>query len=166
MGKLKHFQYLKYYFFYIILALLWNTGCKTSKKTPKSSFSQEEIIKIAKKQIGTPYLLGGTSKKGFDCSGFVYFVFKSVKINLPRNTTGLMKVGVKVELRNAQKGDLIFFKGASKKSRKTGHVGIVIEGKNDNLEFIHASTSKGIMISKLGEKYFKERFVGIRRVVD
>lgn len=139
------------------------TAC-TSSKNGASQLNQDDVIKRAKKQLGVKYQAGGTTPKGFDCSGFTKYVYEPFGIKLPPTAADQARFGTHVELPKAQKADLIFFKGSDHKSKKTGHVGIVIGGKNDNLEFIHASTSKGVIISKLGEEYYKKRFIGIRRV--
>lgn len=156
--------------FWVIFSLLLGLGaCRSSKNQSSTKIIEnqaEGILKKAKKQIGTRYKSGGDSpSEGFDCSGFTRYCFESEGIKLPATASQQVQVGIKVNPENAQKADLIFFKGGDKKSKSTGHVGIVIGGKGNDLEFIHASTSKGIMVSKLSEKYFKERFVGIRRVV-
>ncbi len=157
-------------FLYAILLLgicLWLQNCKSSSSSaPKRIDNQvDEVLKRAKKQIGTRYKAGGTNSSGFDCSGFVRYSYEPTGIKLPSTAAQQSQIGKKLYLSEARKGDLIFFKGGDEKSKNVGHVGIVVGGENDNLEFIHASTSKGIMVSKLGEKYFKLRFTGLRRVV-
>ena len=153
----------------LLLSLSLISGCKSSK-TASSGKSQKEyesndLVTTAKKHLGTRYRAGGSNPStGFDCSGFTKYVFSQFGIKLPPSSADQAEFGKVVPLEKADKGDLIFFKGGDEKSKKVGHVGIVIGGKGDDLQFIHASTSKGIMISKLGEKYFKVRFVRIRRV--
>lgn len=106
---------------------------------------------------GTKYRLGGLSKKGVDCSGFVHITFKSkFGIHLPRNTQLQSKIGLKIPRAELRAGDLVFFK-TSKRSR---HVGIYVENK----KFIHVSTKKGVMISKLDNIYWKPRFWMARRL--
>jgi cell wall-associated NlpC family hydrolase len=117
----------------------------------------KQIIDTAKSFIGVPYKFGGTTPKGFDCSGFVQYVFDKRKIALPRSADTQFKVGKGIAQKNLQQGDLVFFstyeKGAS-------HCGIYLEqGK-----FIHAS-SHGVMISRLDESYWKTRYLGARRVI-
>jgi len=117
----------------------------------------KQIIDTAKGFIGVPYKFGGTTPKGFDCSGFIQYVFDKRKITLPRSADSQYKVGKSIVQKNLQQGDLVFFntyeKGAS-------HCGIYLEqGK-----FIHAS-SHGVMISRLDESYWKTRYLGARRVI-
>ena len=100
---------------------------------------------------GVEYEMGGLSKDGVDCSGFVYNTFRSkLGINIPRSTELQSTLGKNVSQKNLRAGDLVFFKTAT----KVRHVGIYIEkGK-----FLHASTSKGVMISKLNNIYWKSKF--------
>ncbi len=106
---------------------------------------------------GTRYREGGLSKKGVDCSGFVYITYQSVLgIQLPRTSDKQATVGVKISRNNLQAGDLIFFKTGF----FTRHVGIFLQ----NSDFLHASTSKGVTISSLKNNYWKSRYIFSRRI--
>ena len=109
--------------------------------------------------IGTPYRSGGQSRKGTDCSGFVRQVYKKVYgIDLPRSTTEQVEEGKRVRRRKLREGDLMFFHGS--KRRRANHVGIYLkEGK-----FVHASTSRGVMVSRLDEDYWNEHWLRGRRI--
>ncbi len=105
----------------------------------------------------TKYRIGGLSKKGIDCSGFVYITFRSkFKIELPRTTRLQAKIGVKVSKKNLRIGDLIFFKTGIRRR----HVGIYI-GK---LNFLHASSKKGVTISTLKNSYWASKYWKIKRL--
>lgn len=101
------------------------------------------------KWIGTPYRYGGTTKRGVDCSGFALNIYNNVfDTKLKRSTAEQMKQSSKVSRRKLKEGDLVFF-SSSKSKKKVGHVGIYLkDGK-----FVHASTSKGVIVSKLNEPY-------------
>lgn len=105
--------------------------------------------------IGVPYRTGGDSKRGTDCSGMVMQLYKTVyNIRLARSTDGLLKESNKVSRRNLREGDLVFF--TSRASRKrVAHVGIYLK----NGKFIHASTSKGVIVSSLSEKYYTQHWL-------
>lgn len=124
---------------------------------PKSK--TDAIIKTAKKYIGTRYVFGGTTPKGFDCSGFVQYVFKQNGFAVPRTADEQYKLGQRVKKRaELEPGDLVFFstyeKGAS-------HCGIYL-GKN---QFIHVSSSKGVRIDSLDDSYWKPRWYGGKHIV-
>jgi cell wall-associated NlpC family hydrolase len=106
---------------------------------------------------GVKYRMGGLSKKGVDCSGFVYLTFKSrFKMNIPRTTELLQRYGMSIKRSELRPGDLVFFKS----KRKVRHVGIYYkDGK-----FLHASTSRGVMISSLDNVYWKKHYWQSRRV--
>ncbi|MDH3343205.1 MAG: NlpC/P60 family protein [Gammaproteobacteria bacterium] len=106
---------------------------------------------------GTEYEMGGLDKDGVDCSGFVYNTFRTkLGINIPRSTELQITTGKTVSKDKLRAGDLVFFKT----SKKVRHVGIYIE-KN---KFLHASTSKGVMISKLNNVYWKSKFLKAKRL--
>jgi cell wall-associated NlpC family hydrolase len=134
-----------------------NTPTKSSKKA-------EAIAKYAKKFNGTRYKYGGSTKRGMDCSGLVYTSFKDNNISVPRTTKDLKSFGKWVDLKKVNVGDLVFF-ATKKNSRNVNHVGIVTHVRTGNIEFIHASTSKGVMISSLAEKYWYFAFVQARRIL-
>ncbi len=122
-----------------------------------SAASKKSVVTVAKKYIGTPYKYGGTSPKGFDCSGFVGYSYKKLGKSLPRTTASMYKKGKKVKKSNLKKGDLIFFKTYKKGA---SHVGIYI-GSN---QFIHSSSSKGVKVDKLSNSYWKTKYYGAKRI--
>ncbi|WP_203459949.1 C40 family peptidase [Lacinutrix sp. WUR7] len=142
-----------------------NTKTATTKTvTTKSNADVASIIDYAKTFEGVKYKYGGTTKKGMDCSGLIYTSFKKEAITLPRTTHGLSTTGDWIDLKEVQEGDLIFF-ATKKNSRKVNHVGIVTTSRIGYVEFIHASTSRGVMISNLAERYWYLAYVQARRIL-
>ncbi|WP_394138500.1 C40 family peptidase [Cytobacillus oceanisediminis] len=126
----------------------------------KEPVNYDQLIPLAKKYIGIPYQWGGTTPSGFDCSGYITFVYKQLDKNLPRTTSGMYSTGVSVKKSDLRVGDLVFFNTSGK---GVSHAGIYIGDNN----FVHASTSKGVMISSLNDPYYwKSRYIGARRVLD
>ncbi len=123
-----------------------------------------DIISFARKHRSIRYRSGGTSPKGFDCSGFTRFCFSKFGINLPHSSAEQGNVGLKVEQQSARPGDLIFFKGHSTGSHHIGHVGMITDVIGNQIKFIHSATSSGIRFDYLHSDYFRNRFMGIRRV--
>ena len=157
--------YLSANIFVLFVLGLAVIGCSTTGKRPDRHISQTTFHKQlpAEDRVksmlynqhnewkGVPYQLGGLSKKGIDCSGFVYKSFKrKFNIKLPRSTKLQAKLGREISKNKLKSGDLVFF--------KTGlfvrHVGIFIEGQ----KFLHASTSKGVMISRLDNRYWNNAY--------
>lgn len=125
------------------------------------------IVESAMKYIGTPYRRGRmTPYKGFDCSGFTTYVFKTQNITLPRTSRAQYSSETAVsDTRNLKKGDLVFFSG-SRVSKRIGHVGIVTEVEADGtFSFIHASCSDGVTVSSSTEAYYAKRYIGACRVL-
>jgi len=137
---------------------------KTSKAHAKTkeAIQNNEITGIADWDdvllpwLGAPYLPGGNTKNGADCSGFVSSVYmEKERMYIPRSTTEEYRIGKEIDRDNLIVGDLVFFGDG----RKVNHVGIYVG--NDN--FIHASTSSGVMISPLEDSYWKSKYIGAKR---
>ena len=140
------------------------TKTNNSSATINYSTAANNVVDNAKQFDGVRYKYGGTTKKGMDCSGLVYTSFKQENIALPRTTKKLAVKGDWVDIKEVQKGDLLFF-ATKKNSRNINHVGIVTESRVGNVEFIHASTSNGVIVSNLAERYWYFAFVQARRVL-
>ncbi|WP_074409537.1 MULTISPECIES: C40 family peptidase [Aquimarina] len=134
-------------------------------KTTRSPNSKKikSIVSYAKTFGGTRYKFGGTTRKGMDCSGLVYTSFKKENIILPRTSRTMATQGKAISLKKVIVGDLLFFK-TNKRKNVISHVGLVVETKGV-IRFIHASTSRGVIISSLDEKYWNKCFAGARRVL-
>ena len=126
----------------------------------------ESLLSFASKQLHVPYRSGGSSKKGFDCSGFVRYCFGKWDVSLPHSSEAQAKKGEGVELKSAKPGDLIFFKGNSAKAERVGHVGIITEVTPSYIRFIHSAWNGGIRYDLLCASYYQKRFVAIRRLID
>lgn len=120
----------------------------------------EEAAAVAETYVGSPYKYGGTTPKGFDASGFTQYVYKTAatKMTIPRTSAQQHKIGKAVKQSELKLGDLVFYATSSKK--KVSFVGIY----NGNGTFVGA-TSKGVKVVKMSDKYWKERYVGAKRVV-
>lgn len=133
-------------------------------KNFNSDFLIEELICTATENIGTRYRIGGTTKAGFDCSGLIYTTFGNFDIKLPRSSIEQSRFGTKINTDEAQKGDLIFFKTNGRK--QINHVGMVVEVVDDEIKFVHSSTSGGVIISSTKEQYYERAFSQINRVLE
>jgi len=140
------------------------TKTVTNKTTTKTNANIKRVVDYAKTFEGVKYKYGGTTKKGMDCSGLIYTSFKKEAISLPRTTHDLSTTGNWIDLKEVKVGDLLFF-ATKKNSRKVNHVGIVTTSRTGYVEFIHASTSRGVMISNLAERYWYLAYVQARRVM-
>ncbi|RFU61164.1 C40 family peptidase [Peribacillus glennii] len=132
------------------------SGSNSVVKAASTSSKSASLVATAKKYMNVPYVWGGSTPKGFDCSGFINYVFdKSANVNLPRTVADIYKKGVRVS--TPQVGDLVFFEtykpGAS-------HAGIYI----GNRQFIHSSSSNGVSISSLNNSYWSPRYLGAKRI--
>lgn len=123
----------------------------------------DNIIEKATDNLGVRYRYGGTTKSGFDCSGLVFTSFKAYDITLPRSSSAMAEYAQNIKDSEAQKGDLIFF--ITNGGRRINHVGIITEILEDEIKFIHSSTSLGVIISSTKEPYYKKNFVKVARVL-
>ena len=118
------------------------------------------MVDFAMEYIGVPYLYGGSTPKGFDCSGFTKYVMDHFGVSLPRSSSGQFEVGVSVSLSELQTGDLVFYT-ASATSSRISHVGLYI----GNGQFIHSSSGAGcVVISDLSSSYYLKNYVGAKRI--
>lgn len=138
-----------------------STILHTEKVQKSKTRKRDLLVNTAKKYVGVPYKMGGCTSTGFDCSGFVQFVYKKYDVALPRTSKEQSRAGKRRWKRRPRKGDLLFFKGP--KGFKVAHVGIVVSEKGEPVQFIHASTSRGVMVSSLETTYFKKRYKRARK---
>jgi len=134
--------------------------------TPAQPVSEErrQVIERAKSLLGTPYKYGGRSPiKGFDCTGFVQYVFdRAAAVSLPRRSVEQVQAGKAVVPREIQPGDLVYFKIEEERSPHSLHIGIYL-GRG---RFIHAPSANGVVnIQSLGDDYWRTRFLGGRRIL-
>lgn len=173
------------YLLFLIIGTFFLSSCGSSKQGGARLYDPKEVAQLSRKLgielsnkdkdddknmplyaevslwLGTPYRYGGMTKKGTDCSGFTMQVYKKVyRKNTPRSTSGLAKAKYsKVAKRNLKAGDLVLF-ATGKKKREITHAGIYLK---DGM-FIHASTSRGVMVNHIDEDYYKRTWVRAARV--
>ena len=134
---------------------------KVGKTYQVSPLDQQKLLEDAKYFKGGKYVWGGTTPKGFDCSGYVQYLYKKHNINLPRTAWAQSKKGIDIKKDNLKKGDLLFFLTDKKRGIPVTHVGIYIGDGN----FIHAaSKKKGIIISPITHGSYAKTFVSAKRV--
>ncbi len=129
----------------------------------------EKVIKFAESLVGTPYVYGSTDPNvGFDCSGFVTYVFTNFKIKVPRSSVQFTNTGKTVPVENAKRGDIALFTEPSfnnTNSTVVGHMGLITSNDNGIISFIHSTSGKAmsVVVTTLSEHY-KKRFVRVARI--
>jgi cell wall-associated NlpC family hydrolase len=162
---MKHIFILKLF----ITSFLINASNVITDQTVK--FPADSLVEFSKLYLGSPYHHGSCNPKvGFDCSGFVYFVFNHFKIKTPRSSIDFNNYGKQIEIDSCRAGDIIVFTGTNAKNRKPGHVGIIISKYGEALQFIHSSSNKkngGVKLSTFTESpYYRVRFIKIVRIIE
>jgi cell wall-associated NlpC family hydrolase len=151
LGELRYINHLKSDTIFVGQVLV------VDEKAVNMQFSTEQLVTDAKALIGTPYVWGGTTTKGFDCSGFVQYVYQKQFIYLPRTTQQMWDYGKTTTTENLKVGDLVFF---TTYAPGPTHVGIFI---GDN-QMIQAGTSTGVTITSMDNSYFKPRYLGAKSI--
>jgi cell wall-associated NlpC family hydrolase len=180
-------MYRKYLFY---LLLIFFTSCIVKKKTsysktrtvtveatPRDTITVKEVtrkrfknkkadavIASAMNYAGVRYRYGGETKKGMDCSGLIHVALKENAIAFPRVSYVMAEEGKKIKVKDVRKGDLLFFK-TLKKGKKINHVGLVVKVEKNEIKFIHATSSRGVIVSSLREGYWNHAFVKATRIL-
>jgi cell wall-associated NlpC family hydrolase len=126
----------------------------------------EAVVAFAESLMGTPYKYASIDPAaGFDCSGFITYVFNHFQIKVPRSSIDFTNVGKEVAVPEAKRGDIILFTGTDSTEKFVGHMGIVVSNQNGELQFIHSSSGKahGVTVSPL-KGYYMGRFVKVVRI--
>jgi cell wall-associated NlpC family hydrolase len=125
----------------------------------------DDVIQQAGKYIGTPYRYGGKNPKGFDCSGFVHYIFEPHGLNLPYSSRGYVNIGEEIDASEARRGDFVLFKGRNASSNIIGHVALVVDvDEKGSVYILHATVQKGVTIDNMSDVvYYQKRYLSMRR---
>ena len=157
---------MKLNFFTIIFSVILFSFCTAKEKNKniiqkeQSAIDRDSIIVFAKKYLGTPYLYASSNpQKGFDCSGFVSYVFGNFGMTLPRSSSGYKNLGTALKPEDFKVGDILVFYGYKDKT-VIGHLGIICEADGMQSKFIHASSGKAqqVTITLLATEHYTNRF--------
>lgn len=149
----------------LLLASMAILDCSATIVADNPIVHPDSLVSYAREYIGTPYGYGQSNGKRFDCSGFTSFVFSHYGYTLARSSREQYLEGESVERGQWQVGDLVFFAGRNGGQSRVGHVGIVVESNGEQFDFIHASTSRGVIVSHSTEYYYASRYIGARRML-
>ncbi len=122
----------------------------------------DQLIEQALLLRGTPYVYGGKTPAGFDCSGYARYVYQQVSVTLPGSSRAQFTSGVPISLDEAQRGDLVFF---SIYGDRINHVGILLDTVSGSTPFVHATSSRGVRVDQLEDTYYASRLVGARTIL-
>jgi cell wall-associated NlpC family hydrolase len=150
---------------FVFFSFLGYSQTLTSNEHADKASSADKVIDFAKTFLGVPYVYGGSSPAGFDCSGFIQYVFKEFGFSLARSASAQSLFGFDVALNELAPGDLLYFKGRNLSSSTIGHVGMVTSVSNGKIEFIHAAGKSVKMETFNNNSYYVPRFVKARRTL-
>ncbi|MCV9385167.1 C40 family peptidase [Reichenbachiella ulvae] len=139
-----------------------STKAQSKRKRKKANIKL--VISTAEGYKGTPYQYGGNSRNGIDCSALMQNSFSKAGYQIPRTSKEQSKYGKKVGWNRVRPGDIVFFKFKEKR-KKWYHSGLITSVDGDNIYFIHASTSRGVIQSNLSNDYYKSNVKTFRRVI-
>jgi len=141
-------------------------GTYTTPRTTKSSEKRRAVTRYAKKFVGSKYVYGGKTPKGFDCSGFTRYVYDKFDVRLSASSSLQSKEGKKVSTKYAKAGDLVFFSKNKGRVGKVNHVALVVSNDRKGLFVIHSTSSKGVIVQNIsGNSYWEPRLLYIRSVL-
>jgi hypothetical protein len=155
----------------VVLVAERSAAVTPAPATPLVTSPRDSIVRFALRQVGTPYVYAGTSPlTGFDCSGFLQYVYAHFGVATPHSTALLIDAGQPVARTEAQPGDIVVFTGTAEDSSTPGHAGIVISALGETpLRFVHASSARresGVKISQVEGSGYERRFMQVRRVLN
>lgn len=144
----------------------FNTDTLTSEAIHTKKTSADELVGFAETLQGIPYKYGSTDPRiGFDCSGFISYVFNHFGISVPRSSIEFTHIEKEINLREARRGDIILFTGTDSTKRVVGHMGIITSDKGQGHEFIHSTSGKAYSVTKTAlNRYYQGRFVKVIRI--
>ncbi|MBF6607407.1 MAG: C40 family peptidase [Flavobacterium sp.] len=179
MKKSKLIRYANIGFFILIICVIvYVISDKDKAAVPKNTASlqasaaqpianslRDSIVEYGMSLLGTPYVTAGCSVDGFDCSGFVYFVFQNFDVKVPRSSAQFEHFGTEVAIDDVQKGDLLLFLSPTRNA--IGHMGIVSKADGMNSDFIHSSSGREmkVIVTSLSNEGYTRRFVKAVRVL-
>lgn len=125
----------------------------------------DSIIDEALRYQFERYRYAGKTPGGFDCSGFLYFIFEKFDIKMPSSSRNVRSIGEEIDSEEIIPGDIVYFTGRNAASKTPGHVGMVIKKDKDGyIWFIHSSVQKGVTVDRVDYPYYAKRFMGVRRI--
>ena len=140
------------------------TNTLSIRKRKGNTTKTQKIIAYAKQFEGVRYQFGGATRDGMDCSGLVFECFRAHNIILPRISRDMAKNGEKIALNKVVDGDLLFFRTSNRRN-DISHVGLVVSVGKGDIQFIHATSSSGVIISSINERYWTRTFAEARRIL-
>ena len=166
----KNLNFLKFRTFIALSLLVLGNVAYGSLKTNAFSLQnnvslRDKIVRYGMGLLGTPYVTAGHSKKGFDCSGFVYFVFNYFEIKVPRSSSQFKNFGKEIPISDVRKGDVLLFLSPTRNA--IGHLGIVTNPKGMESDFIHSSSGceMKVIVTSLKKPGYLRRFVKAIRIL-